>query len=230
MIAVYDFLWLRLADYAAKYQSGTDVVSAFNSKLSEVQVETFNNLVPFYEVSEKVKTLLDVWVKEQVGSSDSTGFVTAGIGDEVVNRPISIGYTSGGSIIFSIVEIGETELIAIARMPQRQPNVAKKNVYYRFNSPSTLQFYPKAITPYDMFYFIYPSEAHIAFTFTSTADEDIMTYDPTDSIDLAWPSSASNLILYGMLQKYGVSVRESLLQEYSKYGIDMSATLGEVKR
>lgn len=230
MILVYDFLWLRLADYAAKYQSGTDVVSAFNSKLAEVQVETFNNLAPFYQISEKVKTLLDTWVKEQVGSSDSTGLAVAGTNPEVVNRPISIGYVLSGNIAFSIVPVEETELVAIARMPQRQPNVAKKNVYYRFNAPSTLQFYPKAITPYDMFYFIYPSEAHIAFTYTSTADEDIMTYDPTDSIDLAWPSSASNLILYGMLQKYGVSVREALLQEYSNYGINMSASIGEVKQ
>jgi hypothetical protein len=57
-----------------------------------------------------------------------------------------------------------------------------------------------------------------------------MTYDAGNTVDLAWPSSAANLILYKMLEKYGVSVREQLLQEYAKYGIIQSATTGEDKK
>lgn len=225
MIAVID-IWNRLADYAAKYQSGTDTVAYFNSKLAEVQIETFNLFSPLYDINEKVKTLLDVWVKEQVGSSTSMGIVSLGTYPDVVNRPLAIGYVSASNIAFSIPATDETGLIAIARIPQRQPNSANRNVYYRFNSPSLLQFYPKEVVPYDAFYLTYPTQAYIAFTYSVTSNEDIMTYDAANSRDLGWPQAAFNLIVYGMLEKYGVSVREQLLQEYSKYGITISASMG----
>jgi hypothetical protein len=117
--------------------------------------------------------------------------------------------------------------MAIARIPQRAPNVANKIVYYRFNSPETVYFYPAQAIPFSVFYLVYPDEAKIAFTFSETDDEDIMTYDQADSVDLGWPASATNLILYKMLEKYGVQVREQLLQQYAEYGIVQSANTGE---
>jgi hypothetical protein len=227
MIAVYDFLWLRLGDYAAKYQSGTDTVTAFNTKLAEVQLELHSDFSPYYGKNEKVTTLLDFWVKQQTGTSPGTGIETIGTDLEIVNRIISAGYAPSGAITFAIPAVAENELPAIARIPQRAPNVSKKIVYHRFTSPDTVYFYPAAAIPYFIFYLIYPLEAHIAFTYTSTDDEDIMTYDPDNSVDLQWPESASNLILYLMLEKYGVSVREQLLQTYAEYGITRSASAGE---
>ena len=228
MILVLD-VWNRIDAYSAKYQSGTDVVAYFNSALAEVQLELFNTVSPLYDANEKVKSLLDFWVKSQAGNSASDGSLAVGTDPEVVNRPLGVGYTDGTNILFGIYEVSENELVAIARMPQRAPNVAKKIVYYRFNSPNTIQFYPATTTPYSLFYLIYPTEAKIAFTFTETDDEDIMTYDPTDSVDLGWPQSAYNLIVYLMLQKYGVTVRESILEEYSKFGVTEAAQGLEVK-
>lgn len=217
------FLWNRCSDYIQKYQSGADIVDYFNTKLSEVQYELFNDLSPLYNKNEMVKDLLNFWVRQQAGSSMIDGSQSIGTDPEIVNRPLSIGYTDGTNILFSITEASESELVASARMPQRAPNVAKKIVYYRFNSPGTVNFYPAAITPYFAYYLVYPSEAKIAFTYTSTDDEDIMTYDDADSIDLAWPESADNLIIYKMLEKIGVSIREELLQAYAKYGITQLA-------
>lgn len=229
MISVL-YLWQRIEGYGAKYQSGTDVVAYFNTALAEVQSEIFNDFSPIYDESEKVKSLLDFWVRPQTGTSNSDGTVGIGTGSETIARPLGIGYTNSGEVIFGIPEVQESELMAIARIPQRKPDAAKKNVYYRFNSPSTTNFYPAATTPYSLFYLIYPSEAKIAFTFTSTEDEDIMTYDPANSINLAWPEAASNLILYKLLEKYGVAVREALLQEYAKYGITQTASAGEGRK
>lgn len=226
MIAVL-YLWQRIDAYGAKYQSGTDVVAYFNTALAEVQAEVFNDFAPLYQANEKVKTLLDIWVKEQSASSDSSGLVTVGADPEVIYRPISVGYGSSGSTTFSIPQIDETELIAISRIPQRTPNVSNKNVYYRFNAPNIMQLYPKTTIPYDMFYMVHPTLAEIAFTYTTTADEDVMTYDPGNSTDLLWPQSAQNLILYKLLEKYSINVRELLLQEYSKYGFTQTATAGE---
>ena len=229
MISV-KFLWDRLGAYGQKYQAGTDVVAYFNSALAEVQSEIFNGLEPIYDQSEKIKDLLNFWVKQQAGTSSPDGSQAIGTNPEVVCRPLSIGYTSAGTIIYSISEISESELIASARVPQRAPNVAKKIVYYRFNTPGTLNFYPAASIPYFCYYLIYPTAASIAFTYSSTSDEDIMTYDAGSSVQLAWPASATNLILYSMLDKYGVSVREQLLQSYAEYGIVKSASAGEVPK
>jgi hypothetical protein len=229
MISV-KYIWDRISAYGQKYQVGLDVVAYFNSALAEVQAEIFNDFSPLYDKNEKIKALLDVWVKEQVGSSTSGGVVTVGTGADVVNRPLSAGYVLSGNISFSIPNVTESELVAIARIPQRTPDVSKKNVYYRFNAPATLQFYPKTTIPYDLFYLVYPTVASIAFTFSETDDEDIMTYDSVNSVQLAWPASATNLILYLMLEKYGVSVREELLQAYSKYGFVQSAQAGEVQK
>jgi len=230
MIAV-KFLWDRTSAYIAKYQSGTDIVAYFNSALSEVQSEIFNDFSPIYDESEKVKSLLDFWVRPQTGTSNADGTVGIGTAPEVVARPLGVGYATSPSLIeFGIPSVAENELMAIARIPQRAPNVAKKNVYYRFNSPSTANFYPAQAIPYSMFYLIYPSPAYIAFTFSETDDEDIMTYDAANSVDLAWPAAATNLILYKLLEKIGVNIREQLLQEYAKYGIIQSAQAGEGKR
>jgi len=228
MILVID-VWNRLLDYSQKYQSGIDTVSYFNSKLQEVQLEIFNDFSPLYDESEKVKTLLDIWVSEQATNSDAVGYILAG-GSDTICRPLSIGYTDGnGNVLFPIYEIDESELIAIERMPQRQPNVTNKNVYYRFNAVNNLQFYPKATTPFDMFYLMYPTAASIAFTLTETDDEDVMTYDAGSSVNLNWPEAAFDLIVYKMLEKYGVSVREDLLQQYARFGFSQTATIGEEK-
>lgn len=226
MIAVL-FLWNRIDAYGAKYQSGTDTVAYFNSALAEVQLEIYNEFSPLYDQNEKVKDLLNFWVKQQAGTSAPDGTQSIGTDPEIVERPLSIGYTDGTNILFQIPEVSESELIAIARIPQRAPNVAKKIVYYRFNIPGALNFYPAAETPYFAFYFIYPTPANIAFTFTETDDEDIMTYDSVNSVDLEWPESATNLILYKMLEKYSINVREELLEEYSRYGITQELAVGQ---
>lgn len=217
-----------MSAYGQKYQSGADNVAYFNSALAEVQNEIFNDFSPIYDESQKIQSLLDFWVRPQSGTSTNDG--TVGIGNpssETIARPLGVGVTDGTNVLFGISQVQETELMAIARMPQRQPNLTKKQVYYRFNSPSIMNLYPGQAIPYSLFYLIYPTAAYIAFTFTETDDEDIMTYDPTNSVDLAWPESATNLIIYKMLEKYGISVREELLQEYAKYGITQTASSGE---
>ena len=229
MISVL-YLWNRISAYGQKYQSGADNVAYFNTALAEVQSELFNDFSAIYDESEKVKDLLNFWVRPQSGTSNPDGSTGIGTFPEVVARPLGIGYGSPSLIQFAIPATSESELMAIARMPQRQPNVAKKNVYYRFNTPSIVNFYPVTTIPYSLFYLIYPSTAQIAFTFSTVSNEDIMTYDPTNSTDLAWPESASNLIIYKMLEKYGVQVREQLLQEYARYGITQSVSAGEAPK
>lgn len=229
MIKILD-VWNRISAYGSKYQSGMDTVAYFNSSISEVQKEIFNDTSPFFDVNDKVRVLLNSWVREQYGLTDASGIDTIGGAPEIVNRLLSVGVTDGSqNLLFSIPETTESELVGIARMPQRAPNFAAKKVYYRFNDPDQLQLYPRQAINYLTYYLIYPLESHIAFTFTETDDEDIMTYDPTNSVDLAWPDSAYNLIVYKVLEKYAIEVREQLLQSYAAFGFNQTSAGGESK-
>jgi hypothetical protein len=73
-----------------------------------------------------------------------------------------------------------------------------------------------------MWYLIFPSNAYIAFTYTIINGEYVQQYDPGNSIDLFWDKSAANLLLYLLLEKYGISSRDDLLQEYAEMGIKLS--------
>ena len=223
MIPIYDFIWKRLADYGKKFQSGQDVVDEFNTKIDEVQLEVINDLSPFYQANELVRGVLNPWVRKVTASSASTGVVTKpAVTGETYMRPLGLGVVDNtGEYLYEINPYTESEIAISQRIPQRKPSLAKKIVGY-IPSGNTIQLYPKTTIPYAMYYFIYPKSAKIAFTYTSTQDEDVMTLDAANTVDLAWDLNASNIILYKMLEKYGIVNREIWLSEYAKLGVNVS--------
>lgn len=224
VIDIYLDLWQRINQYGQKYMSGQQVVDTFNGALSEVQNEVFSMLSPYYSTNEKVRAILAVWVKSVNASATNGAYaIPSGDDDPQFDRVISLGVTdiaTPPNILYEINPISEGELVFASRMPQRAPDLSKKRVYYLVDAPTTVNFFPKpASLPFLMYYLVFPDEAKIAFTFSETDDEDIMTYDPDNSVQLKWTKDARNLILYKMLEKYGVTVREQLLQEYSRLGL-----------
>lgn len=223
MIAVLD-LWSRVNQYAAKYQSGQTVVDTFNGALAEVQAEVYNDLSPFYQINEKVRGLLNVWVGS-LNANFTAGSYTmpSGPTDPKFDRVISMGITDGltpPTILYEINPITEGELVYANRIPQRKPDASKKRVYYFMDGPLIIKTAPNTVAlPFILYYLSYPSEAKIAFTYSLTNDEYIMTYDAGNSTDLEWAEDAFNIILYKMLEKYGVETRDMWLEEYSRIGV-----------
>lgn len=224
VIDIYQDLWLRVSQYAQKYMSGAQNVATFNGALSEVQNEVFSMLSPYYSTNEKVRGLLAVWVKS-INATATNGVysIPSGSNDPQFDRVISLAVTDGANppnIQYEINPISEGELVYVNRLPQRKPDLTKKRVYFLVDAPTTINFFPKvASLPFFMYYIVFPTEAKIAFTYTETDDEDVMTYDSGNSVQLQWTKDARNLILYKMLEKYGVTVREQLLQVYAQLGI-----------
>lgn len=222
MILVYNFLWKRLNDYAAKYQSGLNVVATFNNALAEVQLEVFSDLSPYYQTNEKVRLLLAPWVKSAFYSSVNGSFTVLS-NQGKFERVISMGVhdtTDTTKILYEINPITEGELVMVNRLPQRRPSIAKRKVYYIMDTSNVIRTRPTASSlPVFLYYLVYPSEAKIAFTYSVSQNEDIMTYDAGNSIDLLWSEDAANIILYKMLEKFGISDREPWLAEYAKLGV-----------
>lgn len=223
MILIYDFIWKRLADYGKKFQSGQDAVDEFNTRIAEVQLEVANDLSPFYQVNELVRGVLAPHVRQVTAVTNGSGlFARPTVTGEKFMRVLGLGVVDvQGNYRFEITPSTENEIGISQRIPQRRPDFTKKIVHY-IPIKTDIQLYPKSAINYSMYYMIYPLSAKIAFTYTSTDDEDVMTYDAANSTDLAWDDNASNIILYKMLEKYGIVNREAWLAEYSRLGLDVS--------
>lgn len=219
MIAVLD-LWNRVNQYAQKFQSGQTVVDTFNGALAEVQAEIYNDLSPFYQENEKVRGLLNVWVKV-VNATFTAGSYTSG--DAQFDRVVSMAITDGNTppvMLYEINPITEGELVYANRIPQRKPDPSKKRVYYFMDGPLIIKAAPNTVAlPFIMYYLTYPTLAKIAFTYSVVSDEYVMAYDSGNSTNLAWTTDAFNIILYKMLEKYGEETRDQWISEYSRLGI-----------
>jgi hypothetical protein len=156
-------------------------------------------------------------------TSDSGVLTIAPVSGERYCRIISL-FTTIKNNVYAVYQVQENELGIIQRMQQRRPDVSRKQVYYLDNN--AIQLYPQQVLSVSGFYFIYPTEAKISFTESVVDGEDTQVIDPSNTVDLAWNPSASNIILYKMLEKYGISVREELLQQYSQLGLNEAEMKG----
>lgn len=229
MIESYGFMFKRLIDYAAKYQLQVPTVDEFNSKLDEVQLEAVNILCPLYQENEKVRTMLANQVRRIYDVTNSTGQALqpqrVSVEEETTEefyRIIAMGVTdNNGKTLFGISPAMEAEIVEMQRIPQRQPNLAKSRAYYN-NYDGVIQLYPEQSIPYVLWYVIYPTKAYISFTYVLVNGEYVQQYDSGNSANLFWDKSAANLLLYLLLEKYGISSRDDLLQEYADMGIKLS--------
>ena len=229
MVGTYSFLWLRLIDYGKKYQMQAPSVDSFNSALDEVQREAISILAPYYQTNEKVRALLSPFIRRIFDTTDQNGQLLqprrVSVEEETTEefyRVVSMGVTDGnGTTLFPIHQTMENEIALMTLIPQRQPNITKNRAYY-INYDDVIQLYPEQSIPYILFYLIYPPTAQLAFTYSVVDGEYIQTFDPLNTFDLQWDRNASNLLLYMLLEKYGISSRDDLLAEFGKLGIQMT--------
>lgn len=207
---VYD----RLIDYAAKYQSGLDIVTDYNSRLAEVQQELANYLVSIIGVNERAEQLLDPLIVGAVTAAPTSGLIT---------RPTDFMHLLSGSYGGApIHKLSANQLATYEQIPQRRGDLTKNRVNIA-SVDGKWEVKPATATGIVLRYVKTPPLAIIAFTYSSTADEDIMTYDDAATVDFVWDTDCIPLIIFMMLDKYGVSVREQLLMEYARLGIGTEA-------
>jgi len=224
---MYNFMWQRLAVYSAKYQLQQPAVQEFNSTIDEVQRELISMLAPYANMNEKVRALLEPWIRRIYDTSDQNGQIDfpqrVGVEEEVTEtffRVISMSVTGAGgtATLFPIHPIMESEITIAQLMPQRAPDLTKNRAYYNVYD-GVIQLYPMQGIPYLMWYLVYPVAAILAFNYEMQNGEYVQVYDPDNTVDLYWNENASNILLYMLLQKYGISVRDDLIAEFGRIGI-----------
>jgi hypothetical protein len=219
MVSTY-WIWQRIAQYSVKYQSGQDVVDTFNGALDEVQKEIFSDLSPLYQTNEKVRLLLQPWVRSGDFVATNGSFNIPDNNEYKFSRIVAISTGAAGAYGFSVSPITEGELVMYNQIPQRKPDASKNRYYYKVSDPAIVNIYPADVsTPVIVHYLAYPKQAKIAFTYTEVEDEYVQNLNADNTVDLLWTPDAANIILYKMLEKYGITTRDQWVSEYAKYGV-----------
>jgi hypothetical protein len=205
---VYD----RLIDYAKKYQSGFDIEADYNSRFAEVQQELANYLITVVGYNSKAENLLDPLIK-----SATTGTPTSG----KVARPDDFLHLLSGSYEgYPIHILSSNQLATYEQIPQRKGDISKKRVNIA-SVDGKWEVKPDTATGISIRYVKIPPLSTIAFQISETENEYVMSYDDAATVDFVWGDICVPLIIYMMLEKYGVSMREEILREYARLGISM---------
>lgn len=207
-------LYDRVNDYLKKYQSGFDTVDDYNGKFYQVQYELANYLIHIYARNERAQQYL----QPLIVSADVTGSASG-----VMATPADfMQFLSAEYAGKPVHKVSVNQLVAYEELPQRRGDLTKKRVNITGINNGWLAKPASAYT-ITVNYVKHPPVSTIAFTLTETADEDILTYDEANTEDFVWSEDCINLLVYMMLEKVGIAVREEILREYAQLGLNQEA-------
>lgn len=196
-------LWQSVTQLAKAGTSGYQSDLEFNNDLNAVQLELLTDLAPHLEGNQNVRDLV-------------YPFLVSG---NILTIPDSYyRYVSATINGKQVIPIANNEVDIIKTSPIRSPEAS--GISYSYSSGSKVSFLtPPGASSGTLTYLRYPAEASIAFSVISSDDSDLV--DVTTVVSLEWPKAAYNLLLYKMLLRLGVEMKDSLLQEYGSIGVEI---------
>lgn len=196
--------------------SGYDSPDEFKRKVQEVQTEAIEFLSPFYETNQKVRDALGPFVKTEPFTLPSTGYL---------EKPSDYVHFIGADVEgFESYPLNVNEVAMIKRSPIRKPD-AGKHLYYHYQSDDMFKFLPELPLDIVFNYIRKPNEAQLNMVPVDDDNDDYLVpgTDDGDIVNLEWPESMFNLLLYMFLEKLGIEMKENLLVEYANLGIQKEA-------
>lgn len=213
-------VWQRVMDLAKSGTSGQDTEDEFNGKANSAQKIIYENLIDFDEINQKVTDALS-WLKKPSGAltSGAAGVITMPSDYLHLNTVAYIVPASGGTPAqrFQATKILTHAVEMTRSSPIRQPDLSINELGYYFKSGSMFVMPEQAGIQVDFMYFMVVPDATITLTPVSDADSDMVT--PTIGTDFGWPISLFNLLVYTILEQFGIEMKERILYEYSQFGI-----------
>lgn len=217
-VQTVDVVEVRNAAYrmAKVGTTGYDTVTDAVSKLNEIQLDALNLLTPYYGKIQAIDDLLAVFVKEGVAT------FTSG----VLNWPsdyygfISMWKTNGG-VTVSVPKMKTNQIGVLNENSIRKPTAASPKIYFRDGNmilqPSN------GDAGISMLYFRKPNDVAITTTPVESGTDDYEQV--TAQTNYEWPYRAKNLLIYLMVQRLGVEMKEPILYEISQLGIKDNLTV-----
>lgn len=190
--------------------SGYDSLPDWLAKANEAQLDLLNILRPHYGKITPVDEILSPMVQE------GTATFTSG----VLTFPsdffsfVSMWKTVG-EVTVKVPRIKTSMLGTIDQDTVRRPTVAKPKFYMR-NSNFVLKP-SNGDAGISMIYIKKPADVSITVTPVEDPTDDYETV--TAQTDFIWPYSAKNLLIYLIVQRLGVELKEEILYELAQLGI-----------
>lgn len=216
MISV-NVLFRSFCEYAMDHISGPDPLPEWLRKLNESQRELLDIVAPNYDSNERIRSIMQPLIKHHsvsgllIGQVDypSDFYRLAG----AVNA-VHEGFT------FVLNHTHENGIALINRIPQRQPSLSKL-VGYWHPSPGGIKIYPTNIAACNYYYIKKPVDAVLSYAYSDDSSTgEMVLRESAGTVNLEWNDNAFNLLLYKLLEKYGVIDKNALNIEYGKYGIN----------
>lgn len=200
-------LWETVSQTAKTGTSGYQSAEEFNRDLAATQTSLLTLLSPLYAKDIAIQDMLSPFVRSSPYSANKPAdyyqFISA-----TVN-----GYPS--------YPIRPNQVSLYSTSPVRKPTASNNLSYYYFEDGQVKLLAPSGSTGM-ITYISYPTNASIVLNHVSDVDRDYVV--PSSSGSLQWPESAFNLLLYMMVDRLGISMKENLLLEFSSLGIQMEAS------
>ena len=209
-------VWNRVNDLAKKDQSGYNTAAEFNDRIDQVQLEIVEKIYTYLGYTQRAADILAPFIKTVLLASSNTGVVTPP-SDCLHYLSLSYQYTDPISGIRWIPcrQLDSNAVDLTAQNPVRNTNPAQNRVQY-FNENNLTTICTNSSSQVKIRYVQRPAISQIAFTAQQSSGQYYQTYDPINSIDLLWNDAAFNLIVYLMLEKLGVEIREQFLVEFAQ--------------
>lgn len=209
-------VWQRVMDLGKSGTSGMDSEDEFNGKVDAVQKSLEQALIDVTEENQKVTDALN-WLKKPFGSlvSDANGLIT--FPDNYLSLD-TLFLVAGGNQ-YPMDKLRTNQISMTRTSPIRQPVVANNEVDYYFKNNGLYVMPEQAGITVDGLYYMQVPAATITLTPESDDNSDFLV--PTVGTDFGWPTSMFNILVYMILQQFGVELKEQWLVEFAQYGISV---------
>lgn len=215
MIDIVDFID-RLEDLSKKNQSGFNPGKDITGKINQCQLELAEYLYSLYEINQRAVDLLAPLIPSpSIVDSDTSGMITL---PADYNHLLALRYKKGAHEVHKTQYVATNSVSITSKIPQRRADLSKNRVLYTF-AGGKINVYPQQELKFELVYVKYPKNAKIEYTYTNINGEPKRIVDTTKTVNLEWGMNCFNLLLYMVMDKMGLSVRDSLLSEYSQLGI-----------
>jgi len=208
-------LWYRMMGLAKAGTSGMDDAASFNGKIDSVQKSLAELLIEVAEENQKVSDALS-WLKKTSGNLTTASDGSITFPSDYLHID-SLSFVAGGKK-YPGIKLRTSEIDMSATSPIRGSNATAPNENNYYFMAGTLYVSPEvAAIVVNMRYYKQVPAATIVLTPTSDSNGDYVI--PTVGTDLGWPVQMFNLLLYMVLEQYGVEVKENMLIQYAEMGI-----------
>lgn len=208
-------VWNRMNQVAKAGTAGYDDQDEFNGKIDVVQKQLSNLLIDNAEGNQKITDAL-MWLRKTSDPlvCDANGIIPL---PDDYSRLDSIAYVDNSGVTWPSHKLASNEVDMTRSSPVRKPNLALNETYYYFQNQAPVMMPEQPIKAQITYYPPVPA-ATIVLTPNSDTNSDYLV--PTVGDELGWPDFCQNLIIYMVLEQFGVECKEELLVEFAQLGIN----------